>query len=82
VCLLYQEIDLSWDCVFIVLGDRAIMGMCDIINTLTQDSSPDTINTLTQDGSTDTINTHTQDSSPDTINTLTQVSCVCLFIVS
>jgi hypothetical protein len=28
LCLLYQDIDLSWDCVFIVLGDRAIMGMC------------------------------------------------------
>jgi hypothetical protein len=28
VCLLYQDIDLSWVCVFIVLEDRAIMGMC------------------------------------------------------
>ena len=28
VCLMYQEIELSWDCVFIVSGDRAILGMC------------------------------------------------------
>jgi hypothetical protein len=58
--------ELYWVCVFIVSGDRAIMGLCvypDTINTLTQDSSPDTINTLTQDSSPDTINTHTQDSS-------------------
>jgi len=28
VCLLYQEIELYWVCVFIVLEDRSIMGMC------------------------------------------------------
>ena len=28
VCLLYQEIELSWVCVFIVSGDRAILGLC------------------------------------------------------
>jgi hypothetical protein len=61
VCLLYQDIDLSWVCVFIVLEDRAIMGMC--VYCITQESSPDTINTHTQDGSPDTINTHAQDSS-------------------
>jgi hypothetical protein len=53
VCLLYQKIELSCVCVFIVSGDI----------TITQDSSPDTINTLTQDSSPDTINTYTQDSS-------------------
>jgi hypothetical protein len=82
VCLLYQEIELSCECVFIVSGELYT------INTLTQDSSPYTINTLTQVCSPDTTNTHTQDSSPDAINTHTQdmyqeieLSWVCVFIV-
>jgi hypothetical protein len=62
VCLLYQEIELSCVCVFIVSRDITIF--------LIQQThihkivlSPHTINTHTQDGSPDTINTLTQDSS-------------------
>jgi hypothetical protein len=67
VCLLYQEIELSRVCVFIVSEDNKIVLSPDTINTHTQDSSPDTINTHTQDCSPDTINTHTQYSPPNTI---------------
>jgi hypothetical protein len=62
MCLLYQDIELSFVCVFFVSGE-----LSDKINIHTQDSSPHTINTLTQESSPDTINTHTQDGSPDTI---------------
>jgi hypothetical protein len=77
VCLLYQEIKLSCECVFIVSGDRAILCMCVHIHKIVL--SADTINTHSQDSSPDTINTHTQDSSPDTINTHTTILGMCVY---
>jgi hypothetical protein len=88
VCLLYQEIELSCACVFIVLGDRAIMGMCVycikrtilcmclLYHDIELSCVCVTINTHTQDIFPDTINRHTQDSSPDAINTHTQDSYI------